>query len=77
MVGIELVRQKETKEPYPVEDKIGIRVIKEARNQGLIIRPLGNVIILMPPLSITAAQLKHLTNIAYESIKKVTETEDG
>ncbi len=53
MVGIELVKDKDTKEPYPLPEKIGIRVITEARRLGLIIRPLGNVIVLMPPLSST------------------------
>ncbi|MBI4286859.1 MAG: adenosylmethionine--8-amino-7-oxononanoate transaminase, partial [Chloroflexi bacterium] len=39
MVGIELVRDPDTKEAYPYEDKIGIRVIREARKRGVIIRP--------------------------------------
>lgn len=73
MVGIELVKKRETKEPYPLEDKMGIRVILECRERGLIIRPLGNVIVLMPPLSISARELKRMTEIVYTAIKKVTE----
>ena len=73
MVGIELVKNRATKEPYPVEDKIGIKVIQEARKHGLIIRPLGNVIILMPPLSIAATDLKRMAGIVYRSIEHVTE----
>ena len=72
MVGIELVKDKETKEPYLLEEKIGIKVIKEARKHGLIIRPLGNVIVLMPPLSIKMEELKRLLDIVYVSIKTVT-----
>ena len=72
MVGIELVKDKETKEPYLLEEKIGIKVIKEARKHGLIIRPLGNVIVLMPPLSIKMEELKRLLEIVYVSIKTVT-----
>jgi len=53
MVGIELVKDKKTKEAYPLEEKIGIRVTSEARKRDVVIRPLGNVIVLMPPLSIS------------------------
>jgi len=73
MVGIELVLYKETKKPYSLEKKIGIRVIMEARKRGLIIRPLGNVIVILPPLSISKMDLGRMTDIIYESIKKVTE----
>lgn len=72
MVGIELVRNKKTREPYRPEEKIGIRVIMECRRHGLIIRPLGNVIILMPPLAITMSELKKIAGIVYSAIKTVT-----
>lgn len=74
MVGIELVKDKKTKAPYALEEKIGIRVILECRKQGLILRPLGGVIVLMPPLSITADELKLMMRIAYGAIKSVTES---
>jgi adenosylmethionine-8-amino-7-oxononanoate aminotransferase len=73
MVGIELVLDKKTKAPYAVKEKIGIRVIKEARKNGLIIRPLGDIIVLMPPLSIAGAELKKIADITFAAIKKVTE----
>ena len=73
MVGIELVKDKGTKEPYLLEEKIGIKVIKEARKHGLIIRPLGNVIVLLPPLNIKMEELKRLLEIVYICIREVTE----
>lgn len=73
MVGIELVKDRKTKEPYAIEEKAGIRVILECRRNGLIVRPLGNVIILMPPLSITPPQLKRMLKIVYQAIQTVTE----
>jgi adenosylmethionine-8-amino-7-oxononanoate aminotransferase len=73
MVGIELVVDKTTKEEYPFENKIGIKVIKEARRRGLILRPLGNVIVLMPPLGISLDDLNEILSITYHSIKTVTE----
>ncbi len=72
MVGIELVKDRKTKEPYLPADKIGIRVITEARRLGLIIRPLGNVIVLMPPLSSTPVELKKITEITRKSIISAT-----
>jgi len=72
MVGIELVKDSVTKEPYAYEGKIGIKVIQEARKRGLIIRPLDNVIVLMPPLSISRHEMDDLLQITYDSIKVVT-----
>ena len=72
MAGIELVKDRTKKQDYEYEEKIGVKVISEARKQGLIIRPLGSVIVLMPPLSITDEELKTLTDITYRSIKTVT-----
>ncbi|MDI6725471.1 MAG: adenosylmethionine--8-amino-7-oxononanoate transaminase [Smithellaceae bacterium] len=68
MVGIELVADKKTKEEIPLKDKAGIRVIRKARELGAILRPLGNAIVLMPPLSISRRELKKLLEIAYSSI---------
>ncbi len=73
MVGIELVADKETKAPYAPEEKVGHRVILQARRRGLIIRPLGNVIILMPPLAISLEELDRMCDITAESIMAVTE----
>jgi adenosylmethionine---8-amino-7-oxononanoate aminotransferase len=73
MVGIELVIAKDTREPFPPADKIGHRVILEARKRGLIIRPLGNVIVLMPPLGISLCEIDRLCDITFESIRTVTE----
>lgn len=73
MAGIELVRDKKTKDSYPWEEKIGVRVIMKAREKGAILRPLGPVIVLMPPLSIEEGELHKLLDITYESIKEVTE----
>ncbi|MDX9703405.1 MAG: adenosylmethionine--8-amino-7-oxononanoate transaminase [Candidatus Auribacterota bacterium] len=73
MIGIELVEDKSTAKPYSWQDKIGIRVIEEARNHNLIIRPLGNVIVLMPPLCISADELAFLVDGTYKAVKTVTE----
>jgi len=73
IVGIELVRDPDTKKSYPYGAKIGIKVVKEARKRGLIIRPLGDVIVLMPPLSMSYEEMEKLLEVTYSSIKEVTE----
>ena len=72
MVGIELMRDPQQGIAYEPREKIGIRVITEARKRGVIIRPLGGVIILMPPLSITEPELTRLLGVTYEAIQAVT-----
>jgi len=72
MVGIELVKDKETKEPFAWEDQIGVKVCQEVRKRGVILRPLGNVIVLMPSLSISLKELDYLLRITFWAIKIVT-----
>lgn len=72
MVGIELVRDQATKTPYPLEARMGHRVAMEARFRGLITRPLGNVVVLMPPLSATEAELARMVRIIGVAIRTVT-----
>jgi len=71
MVGIELVKDRKTKEPFPLKERVGHRVIKTARKKGLIIRPLGDVVVILPPLSITEDELEFMCEVIYESIKEV------
>jgi adenosylmethionine-8-amino-7-oxononanoate aminotransferase len=73
MVGIELVEDKTARKNYAPERRIGHKVILEARKRGVLIRPLGDIIILMPPLTITSEELAMLLDVVYQSIRKVTE----
>ncbi len=74
MIGaVELVKDKNLKTPYSFEERIGHKVFKEAMKRGAILRPIGNVIYFLPPLVISESQIRELTDIAYESIKAVTE----
>ena len=68
MAGIELVQDRETREPFPVGRRTGHRVILEARKRGVILRPLGDVLVLMPPLCISLDELETLARVAYEAI---------
>jgi adenosylmethionine---8-amino-7-oxononanoate aminotransferase len=73
MVGIELVKDPATRESYPLTDRIGHRVAMEARRRGLLIRPLGNVVVLMPPLVSKLNELTRMVSILHESVRTVTE----
>ena len=73
MVGIELVRDKDTQEPYAPGMKMGWKVADLAMEDEVLIRPLGNVVVLMPPIGIPMDDLKKLLRVTYNSIKKATE----
>ncbi|MEJ2695682.1 MAG: adenosylmethionine--8-amino-7-oxononanoate transaminase [Candidatus Sulfobium sp.] len=72
MAGVELVKDRPTKEPYPWEEKMGWRVSMHARGKGVFIRPLGNVVVIMPPLNISEQDLRRMLDVIGESIKAVT-----
>ncbi len=65
MVGIEL-------SDFPLQARMGHQVTKAARRRGAIVRPLGDVVVLMPPLSITADELRRLVTITAASIAEAT-----
>jgi adenosylmethionine-8-amino-7-oxononanoate aminotransferase len=73
MVGIELVTDRATRASYPYEAAIGARVCRTVRQHGVILRPLGPVVVLMPPLSTTSDELRHLVEATRAAI--VAETE--
>jgi adenosylmethionine-8-amino-7-oxononanoate aminotransferase len=68
MVGIELMQDPTARRPYPRGERIGHRVIRRARARGVIIRPLGDVVVLMPPLSITDGEIDRLVAVTREAI---------
>lgn len=70
MVGIELVKDKKTKEPYPYEYKAGYKVADILLQKGIYMRPIFNTLILVPPLSITEDEIKFLCEKLYESIEE-------
>ena len=73
MGGVELVQDKNTKEPYPFEQRIGYQVIMEARKEGVMLRPLGDVIVLMPPLAVSLEELGLLFDATEKAIRRVTD----
>jgi len=70
--GIELVRDKSSREPYHWEERVGVQVCLEARKHGLFLRPLGNVIVIFPPLAISLDELRTLLDGIEASIRTIT-----
>ncbi len=72
MIAIELVADKKTKLSYPLEMRVGGAVCQEAKSRGVLLRPLGNVIAIVPPLSITLDELEKIITVVGAAIRKVT-----
>ncbi|MBW2261177.1 MAG: adenosylmethionine--8-amino-7-oxononanoate transaminase [Deltaproteobacteria bacterium] len=73
MVGIEVMQDPGSRTAYPADLRTGHRIINEARSRGVIIRPLGDVAVLNPPLSISDEEMELLVRVTGESIAAVTE----
>jgi len=58
--ALELVKNKKTKQPFSVKKRIGQKIFQKGLKENLILRPLGNVIYLFLPLSITKTQLNDI-----------------
>jgi adenosylmethionine-8-amino-7-oxononanoate aminotransferase len=68
--GIELVADRGSKTAFPIGERRGMRVCRAARDRGVFLRPLGDTIVLMPPLSITEAELTHLIDAVEYGIRE-------
>lgn len=72
MVGIELVADRTARTPFPVERRTGHLVTLAARRRGVILRPLGDVVVLMPAPAMPAAQVDQLVEVARAAIDTAT-----
>jgi len=72
IAAVEMVREKAGKTAYPWQERRGYRAYQAALKRGALLRPLGNTLYFMPPLTIGEEQLQELLEIAYEAILAVT-----
>ncbi len=72
MIGIELSSIPGKHQAYPIKNLIGQKIVQQARKLGAFIRPLGNVMVLMPALAMTKEDLSKLVEITALSIKEIT-----
>ena len=75
MAGIDLKKDPSKGISYKINERIGKKVCDLAKEEGVLIRPLGDTIVIMPPVSIKEKELKKLTRSIYKCIKIVTEDE--
>lgn len=69
--GVELVADRETKEPYPSSERRGMKVCMAVKRHGVFLRPLGDTIVLMPPLSIEEDEIRLLVDAIASGISEV------
>ena len=72
VLAIELVKDKAKREPYPWQERRGLKVYQHGLTRESLLRPLGNVVYMMPPYVITEAQIEHLAEVAAEGIDLAT-----
>jgi adenosylmethionine-8-amino-7-oxononanoate aminotransferase len=71
MVGIELVEDRDLRMPYSPRRRLGAEICHRLRSRGIILRPLGDVIVMMPPLVMTTAQLQSIVDALHAEISAI------
>ena len=71
VAGIEIVRDWQTREPFPLRERAGIRVCEAMARRAVLTRPIGNVVALLPPYCTTPAQARQMVGALRESIGEV------
>ncbi|MGB5398558.1 MAG: adenosylmethionine--8-amino-7-oxononanoate transaminase [Gammaproteobacteria bacterium] len=72
IVALEMVQDKATKQPYPWQQRRGLRLYRHALERGVLLRPLGNVVYFMPPYVINEDEIKSMIEVAAEGIEIAT-----
>jgi adenosylmethionine---8-amino-7-oxononanoate aminotransferase len=66
------VRNKTAREPFPWQERRGLRLYRHAIERGVLLRPVGNVVYFMPPYVITPEEIDLMVEVAHEGIEKAT-----
>ncbi len=72
VAAVEMVADRSRRTPYPWQQRRGYQVYKKALQRGALLRPLGNVVYFMPPLTIPDTALEELLETALQAVKEVT-----
>jgi adenosylmethionine-8-amino-7-oxononanoate aminotransferase len=71
IAGVELVKNWKTREPFPLHERVGQRVCEAMARRGVLTRPVGNVIVLMPPYCTTPRQARRMVTSLRESVEEI------
>jgi adenosylmethionine-8-amino-7-oxononanoate aminotransferase len=71
VAGVELVKNWRTREPFALRERAGIRVCEAMARRGVLTRPVGNVIVLMPPYCTTQAQLRRMVLALRDAVSEL------
>lgn len=71
VAGVELVRDWKTRQPYDLRERAGIRVCEAMAKRGVLTRPIGNVIVIMPPYCTTDAQVEKMCDALRAAIFEI------
>lgn len=71
VAGIELVKDWRTRTPFDLSQRVGIKVCEEMASRGILTRPIGSILVLMPPYCTTPSQLRQMVAVMGEAIQKV------
>jgi len=72
IAAVELVRDKASREPYPWQERRGLRIYRHGLQRGVILRPIGNIVYFMPPYVITPEEIELMVRVAREGIELAT-----
>ena len=72
IVAIELVKDKASRIPYPWQERRGLRIYRHGLANGVLLRPLGNVVYFMPPYVITPEEIQMMADVAWDGICHAT-----
>jgi len=77
ILAIEMVRDRHSREPFPWQERRGLTVYRHALENGVLLRPLGNVVYFMPPYVIEEAEIDLLARVAIEGIDRASRLAAG
>jgi adenosylmethionine-8-amino-7-oxononanoate aminotransferase len=68
MVGVELVASRDPWRPFDPKQRVGAQICRRLRDRGVLLRPLGDTIVLFPPLVIEVDQLRQIVDAVYQEV---------
>ncbi len=71
IAGIELVRDWRQRQPFPLAQRVGSRICAEMAANGVLTRPIGNILVLMPPYCTTGEQVARMVSVMRDAIQQI------